>query len=110
MTTSFDGSAIAERHARQHLHSDDAVREIHYLPTNASEREIRFIEINEFLGDRTDDILVPIDFGFDRGLPTAHCLVVLDVTPSQWERIRSGEPLLPDGWTLDGNVAYTRES
>jgi hypothetical protein len=53
------------------------------LPTNSGDREIRFVEINNLIGDRKDDILEPIDFGIDIGTETEHKLFVSDVTPEQ---------------------------
>lgn len=102
----FDRDSLAEWYAKQHLSTDPGIVSIHYLPTNADEREIRLVEVNELIGDRNDNNLEPIDFGIDRGLDTAHRLSVLDITPEQWSRI-SGRTLgLPKNWSLDGALAY----
>ena len=58
------------------------------------------------IADR-DKTLEPIDFGVDAA-PTAHSLFVLDVTPSQWEKIRVNEIPLPQGWSLDGATHFSR--
>ena len=80
---------------------DSGVVSIHYLPTNAPPREIRFLEVNRLISETTP--LEPIDFGVDIGNSNAHTLYVLDVTPAQWDAIHRGEMPLPDGWTLDGS-------
>lgn len=97
----FNRDAMARWYAKQHLQTDPGIRAVYYLPTNAPEREIRFVEINELLADRKDDSLEPIDFGVDTGLESEHKLFVLDVTPSQWERITQSLLALPQGWSLD---------
>ena len=85
---------------------DDAVMQINYLPTDAPPREIRFLEVNGMISETTP--LEPIDFGVDVGSDNAHSLYVLDVTPSQWEAIQSGDIPLPTGWTLEGSQELGR--
>ena len=105
-TIQFDRDSMADWYAKQHLMTDPGINLVCYLPTNANEREIRFVEINTMISDRNDDSLEPIDFGIDTGTDNAHQLFVLDVTPSQWKRIQSGELALPEGWSLDKNIQY----
>ena len=104
--TQFDRAAMARWYAKQHFKTDPGIRSVYYLPTNAPEREIRFIEVNELIGDRDDDTLEPIDFGVDTGTDTEHKLFVLDVTPSQWDRISESSLQLPHGWSLQDAVHY----
>jgi hypothetical protein len=99
---------MADWYARQHRKTDPGIRSIFYLPSNAPDREIRLIEINELVGDRDDDTLEPIDFGVDRGLEGEHTLFVLDVTPSQWERIQQSSLPLPSTWSLEHAVKLPR--
>ena len=99
---------MAEWYANQHLATDPGIDLVYYLPTDAGEREIRLVEVNNFLDDQTDDALEPIDFGVDFGIETAHLLVVLDVTLEQRNRISNGMLSLPAGWTFDGNVRYSK--
>ena len=108
-TTYFDRGATAHWHAEQHLKTDPGIRSIYYLPTGAPEREIRLIEVNELIAARNDDALEPIDFGVEFGSETEHQLLVLDVTPSQWDRISESALPLPPGWSLDGAVLYGRK-
>ncbi len=107
-TIHFDRDSQARWYAKQHLKSDPGVMEVHYLPANADEREIRFVEVNNLIGVRKDDSLEPIDFGVDMGTETAHRLFVLDVTPDQWERIQKNTLRLPGDWSLEGQQTYPK--
>ncbi|HEX4144472.1 MAG TPA: hypothetical protein VHY91_13275 [Pirellulales bacterium] len=95
---------MARWYAEEHLRTDPGIVLVYYLPENADEREIRFVEVNHLIGDRNDDALEPIDFGIDAGRESAHKLFVLDVTPTQWERIRAGQLGLPENWSLAGVI------
>lgn len=106
--TTFDRDALAKHYADVHLETDPGVVSIHYLPENADEREIRLLEVNKLIGDITDASLEPIDFGMDRGTDKRHQLLILDVTPDQWERIKSKELALPDGWVLDKMISLPK--
>ena len=103
----FDRNSTARWYAIQRLKTDPAIREVLYLPTNAPDREIRLVEINELLAGRNDDALEPIDFGVDRGMKSEHKLLVLDVTPSQWQRINESDLALPPSWSLNDAVPFS---
>ena len=103
----FDRDRMARWYAHEHLKTDPGVRAIYYLPTNAPEREIRFVEVNNLIADRTGNALEPIDFGVDTGSDSEHKLLILDVTPSQWERIQQSSLSLPQDWSLNGSVPYS---
>ena len=46
-----------------------------------------------------DEDIIPVDFGFDvEGLN--YTLLVVDVTPDQWQRLQAGALPLPEHWTL----------
>lgn len=105
-TTQFDRDSLAQWYAKSHLETDPGIDRVLYLPNEAPDREIRFVEINKMIGDRTDDSLEPIDFGIDTGTENAHTLLVLDVTPAQWERIRSHQLPLPHDWSLDKALEF----
>lgn len=107
--TQFDRDTIARWYAKEHLKTDPGVRSIYYLPANAPDREIRLVEVNELIAERDGGDLEPIDFGADVGTETEHRLLVLDVTPAQWERVQESTLPLPEGWTLEGAVSYRRE-
>jgi hypothetical protein len=104
----FDRNAMARWYADRHLRTDPGIVEIHYLPTNAPEREIRLIEVNSLIATRTEDPIQPIDFGVDLGSESKHTLLVADVTPEQWKRIQQGRLGLPDGWSLADAVRLSR--
>lgn len=105
-TTSFDRNSLARWYAIEHLKTDPGICEVYYLPTNSGEREIRFVEINTLIGELEDEALEPIDFGIDFGLESQHKLLVLDVTPAQFERIRQSSLPLPRGWSLEGAIPF----
>ena len=107
--TQFDRDSMARWYAKEHLKTDPGIVAVYYLPTNAGDRDIRFVEINNLIADRNDAVLEPIDFGVDMGMDTAHKLFVLDVTPEQWERIQRHELSLPDTWSLKDAVHYENE-
>ena len=96
----FDRNAMARCYARGHKKTDPGVEHIYSLPTDAPEREIRFVEVNSMIAEREDSALEPIDFGVDTGTSSAHKLFVLDVTPSQWKRIEESKLPLPHNWSL----------
>ena len=83
----FNRDAMAKWYAKQHLQTDPGIRQIYYLPKGASDREIRFVEVNRLIAELNDDALEPLDFGVDTGAESEHKLFVLDVTPSQWDAI-----------------------
>jgi hypothetical protein len=98
----FDRNSMAQWYARRHLETDDAIKEIRYLPEGAPPREIRFVEVNQLISESTP--MEPIDYGVDIDGAEAHTLYVLDVTPAQWEKIEKGEALLPAGWKLENSI------
>src|SRR5687768_12899637 len=97
----FDRDKMAREHARRHIDTDAGVAKVYHLPGNAPPREVRLLEVNTNVVGST--LLEPIDFGVDAGNPNGHTLVVLDVTPEQWDAIREGRLQLPAGWSLDGS-------
>lgn len=108
--TQFDRDSMARWYARQHLKTDPGVQSVYYLPMNSPEREIRFVEINEMIGERLDDSLEPIDFGVDAGEESEHKLFILDVTPAQWARIEQAKLSLPRGWLLEGAIPFPKHA
>lgn len=100
----FDTLKLARWYGRRHYKTDAAIQEVFYLPTNAPEREIRLIEVNGAIAERSSP-LEPIDFGVDIGGAEGHTLLVLDVTPAQWKKIEGNKVALPSGWSLEGAVS-----
>jgi hypothetical protein len=99
---------MARWYADRHLNTDPGIQTVYYLPAGAPEREIRFLEINDLMAVRENDPLEPIDFGVGIGGLDSHSLLVLDVTPAQWAKIRQGCLQLPKDWSLDGAVSFSR--
>lgn len=105
----FDRDSMARWYAKRHLKTDPGILTVYYLPAGAPAQEIRLVEINEMIADRNEAPLEPIDFGVDIGGVNGHTLMVLDVTPNQWEKIRRDELELPDGWSLNNAIAFPRK-
>jgi hypothetical protein len=104
----FNRDKLAQYYALHHLKTDPGTRVVYYLPKGAPAREIRLLEVNELIAERRNDPLEPLDFGLDRDGRNAHTLLIVDVTPSQWERIQKRELALPETWNLDGAISFTR--
>jgi hypothetical protein len=102
----FDRESLARWYAERHLDLDDGAVLILHLPTNAPDREIRFLEVNTLISETTPP--EPIDFGVDIDGPDPHTLYVLDVTPAQWMAIQAGTLPLPNCWTLAGSQELGR--
>ena len=96
----FNRDALAGWYAREHLQVDPGLRAVYYLRSDAPDREIRLLEVNDLIAERDDDALEPLDFGVDIGSGGEHKLFVLDVTPAQWGRIERSALPLPPGWSL----------
>jgi hypothetical protein len=103
----FDRDGMARWYATRHLRTDPGIKRVYYLPANAPDREIRFLEVNDLIAERDADPFEPIDFGVDTGTDTAHTLVVVDVTPAQWEKIQSNVIKLPEDWSLDSAIVFS---
>jgi hypothetical protein len=106
MPGAFNRDSMAAFYAKRHKATDPAISAIHYLPAGAPVNEIRFVEVNGSIpGTASPE---PIDFGVDAGTDNAHKLIVLDVTPAQWQEIREGKSPLPPGWTLEGSQEISK--
>lgn len=85
------------------------IREVVYLPAGAPGNEIRLLEVNTSASTPADAPPEVLDFGRDRDMPGEHSLLVADISPGQWERIRSGTLAMPPGWQLAGNIIIGRK-
>lgn len=106
MASTFDRDRLASWYAKRHFQTDSGVERILFLPANAPEREIRFVEINREISETIPP--EPIDFGVDISGADAHRLIVLDLTPAQWQAVERGEVPLPGGWILEGSKVFER--
>jgi len=101
---------IAKSYANRHLKSDPGTVVVYYLPNGAPQREIRLLEVNELMIARDGAPLEALDLGVNVGGAGKHSLLVVDVTPAQWERIRKKELPLPKGWSMDDAVEIRRSA
>lgn len=98
----FDRDRMARRYVSLNRDLDQGIRKILYLPEGAPDREIRLLVVNELLAETDGGLFKPVDFGFCIGSEEEeHRLLMLDVTPSQWEAIERREIPLPEGWSMD---------
>ena len=108
-TTEVNRDALASWYAHEHLKTDSGIESVYFLPENSPDDQIRFVEINILMADRTDHALEPIDFGINMGSANEHRLMVLDVSPEQWKRIVTGQLRLPDNWSVEHATHFCRE-
>lgn len=93
--------------ARRHLSGDAAIERVVYLPAGSPPDEIRLLEVNQLLNAPNPDVIEPLDFTPDNGLPFK--VFVADITADQWERItQAPQSILPAGWELPGNQIIKR--
>jgi len=59
----FDRDEKARLYADRQLKTDPGTLEIHYLPANAPDREIRLVKVNEFVAS-CENPVEPIDFAW----------------------------------------------
>ncbi len=103
-----DIAGLAQWVARKHMFIDSSIQQVCYLPANAPDREIRLLEVTTRFPDK--DKLEPveaIDFKPDvEGVDFA--LFVADISEQEWDAIRKGDSLLPQGWSLDKAAIFRR--
>ena len=104
----FNRDKMAKWYAERHLKIDPGTKEVHYLPTGAPDKEIRFLEVNTMIANRDLAPLEAQDFGVAIEGPEQHTLMVLDVTPEQWRRIARKELALPSDWSLENEAVFKR--
>ena len=108
-TEPFSRDSWAGMYATRHLATDPGIQEICYLQDQSPENEIRLVEVNELLSLREIDHLEPIDFGVDIDGVHPHRLLVLDVTPQEWEQVKGGRLRLPAGWSMNEMKIYRQK-
>lgn len=65
---------------------------------------IKLLEVNE---NTIPAGIMPIQFGPSPAAGVHYSSVIVEVTPDEYERIRTGELRLPDGWTLGEEIPRT---
>lgn len=84
---------------RRHFAIDKGLSRILYLPKDASEQEVRLLEINELAHIPEGEPVEAADFMPDID-EVRFTLLVADVTPRQFDAIRNGSLKLPKAWEL----------
>ena len=103
-----DIAGLAQWVADLHLYMDSSIRKVYYRPANAPEREIRFLEVTTRIPpkDALDPVEAidykPIVDGVDVSF------FVADISEQEWDAIRQGKPLLPEGWSLENCKIFAR--
>lgn len=106
----FDRDVMSKHYAIRHMKTDPGIRAIYYLPTGAHDREIRLVEVNDDIVPRETERFEAIDFGVDIKSDNSHRLLIVDMTPSQWEKVEANELQLPEGWSLTDKVEWRAPS
>ena len=96
-SVTFNRDRQATWHGLTLLRADATIREVHYLKQGAPDLEVRLLVVNEMMPGMPDDCIEPLDYGVDRNGGARHKLLVVDVTPEQWEGIRLNRISLPPG-------------
>jgi len=100
-------AAFAEWLAREHLGFDKRLTLAVYLPGGAPEDEVRLLEVNTGLYPEPGNPITPIETTpAVTDLPFR--VLVADVTPEEWNQIKTDSGLLPAGWSLEGNRIFQR--
>lgn len=108
LTLSRDDCALGI--ARAHAEIDDGLLRA-YRIFSAEDRiesadvPIRILEVSE---DAISAGILPVGFGSDPGSGIPYPLVVVQVTPSEFERLLADDLHLPEGWTLAEEPLWTR--
>lgn len=107
-TKAFPAETWAARYAKSHYKTDPGITAVYFLPVKTGEREVRLVEVNRLLAERAADTLEPYVFGVDVDGPDEHQVLILDVTPNQWQQLKSKKLPLPAGWSLEGKKKIPR--
>jgi hypothetical protein len=66
-----------------------------------SDEPIKLLEVNEYT---VPSGIMPIQFGPSPASGVHYPSVIVEVTPDEYERIRTGEMKLPNGWTIGEEI------
>jgi len=91
--------------AFRHLASNASLRQVVYFPQGAPSDEIRFLEIDGDPWLPEEDRPERSDFS-PNILGISFRVIVADITPNQWRRIKNDPSLLPEGWSLTNSVNW----
>jgi hypothetical protein len=94
---------VAERLAQVHYRVEPGIRGIYALTSgNPLDRTIRLLEVNP---DTIASGIVPVGFGAHPPSGIHFPSVIVEVTPREFEDVKSGVLPLPDGWRLGDSFA-----
>ena len=98
---------VATELAHRHFDLVQGVEQIFLLKKTGTESSstepIKLLEVNR---ETVACGIMPVYFGPSREVP--YPLVVLDVTPREFNRLRKGKLTLPDGWKIGREIPKRR--
>lgn len=102
MTTATTPSkdTVAERLADAHFDIESGIARIFRLigPREEDPRDpVKLLEVNE---NTVATGIVPVGFGPHAAGGIVYPSIIVEITPEEFERLREGQLLLPDGWVL----------
>ena len=95
---------VVRRMAREHFEIEDGVEQIIWF-RDGSHDEIRLIEVNRNTIPEGKILTFYHGPTPEYPIPT----IVGDVTPDEWERVKSGAIALPEGWSMEDIAIIRRE-
>jgi hypothetical protein len=94
---------MVKRLAREHFEIEDGLERIIWFKDG--EEEIRLLEINRNTMPEGAVLTLYLRPTQERSLP----VLLGDITPEEWEKVKSGAMSLPEGWSLQNIEVLERE-
>ena len=95
---------VATELAHRHFDLDQGVEQIFLLrkagAESSAQEPIKLLEINR---STPECGIMPVYFGPSTGVP--YPLIVVDVTPREFDRLKAGKLTLPRGWKIGRQIA-----
>lgn len=95
---------IVRRMAHEHFEIDEGIECVIWVK-NGGEKEIRLIEVNR--NTFPEGKILTFYLGATEEYPLPARLA--DITPEEWEKVKTGLISLPTGWSLDDIEIFQRE-
>ena len=96
---------VAQYLAKSHAEMEDSISMICRVRSGREDDKTEPIKLLEVNSATVASGVIPVTFGPDREVP--YPLVIMDVTPAEFRRIKAKRLRLPRGWRL-GRVLYKR--
>jgi hypothetical protein len=96
---------MVRRLAREHFEVDESIERIIWFKDTVNQDEIHLIEVNRDIFPEGMVLLFYHKPSHKFPLP----LRIADVTPEEWEKVKSGMIPLPEGWSLESMEIFQRE-